>query len=106
MKKKFILTLATIALVTGCVQMPTTESTTVDNRPQLTFKISTDNSLDNYSVFVDGLDNGSIAPFSNGTKALRVLPGTHLIEIYKGESLISSQKIYVGDGVTKEVIVK
>ncbi len=106
MKNKFILALATVALVTGCVQMPTTESTTVDNRPQLTFKISNDSSPDNYSVSVDGLDNGSIIPFYNGTKALRVLPGAHLIEIYDGEGLISSQKIYVADGVTKEVIVK
>ncbi len=106
MKKTINISLVTIALATGCVQMPTTESKTVDNRPQLIFKHSTNDSLDNYIIFVDGLNNGSIEPFSNGKKALRVLSGTHLIEIYKGEKLISSQKIYVGDGVTKEVIVK
>ncbi|MFB1072247.1 hypothetical protein [Vibrio diabolicus] len=106
MKTKILLVIATVALITGCVQMPTTKSIAVDNRPQLTFKNTTNNSPNDYSIFIDGLDNGSIAPFSNGTKALRVLPGTHLIEIYKGDKLISSQKIYVGDGVTKEVIVE
>lgn len=106
MKTKLVLALVTVALFTGCVQMPTSESKTVDNRPQLTFKNITNSPLDDYSIFIDGLDNGSMAPFKNGKKALRVLSGTHLIEIYKGKKLISSQKIYVGDGVTKEVIVE
>ncbi len=106
MKIKIILAIAAITIMAGCVQLPTTESTTVDNRPQLTFKANTDSPLDDYRVFIDGLDNGSIAPFSDGTKSLRLLPGTHLVEIYKGDKLISSQKIYLGDGVTKEVIVE
>ncbi|MDF4377262.1 hypothetical protein P3378_23910, partial [Vibrio parahaemolyticus] len=59
-----------------------------------------------YTVVIDGLDNGSIKQYTAGKKALRVLPGTHVIEFYQDGALISSQKIYVSDGVTREVIVK
>jgi hypothetical protein len=106
MKTKFILTACFAFVLAGCVQMPTLESKTVDNRPQLTFSISDESNVSNYSVSIDSLDNGSIAPYTDTDEALRVLSGTHLVEIYKDGELISSQKIYVGDGVTKEIIVK
>ncbi|EOD9419491.1 hypothetical protein [Vibrio jasicida] len=105
MNIKLMISVLILAFTAGCVQMPTTESKTVDNRPQLTFSVQEDSSSD-YNVVIDGLDNGSIAQYTTGKKALRVLPGTHIIEFYKDGALISSQKIYVGDGVTKEVIVE
>ncbi|PKG40378.1 hypothetical protein [Psychromonas sp. Urea-02u-13] len=106
MKTKFIMLYFYAFVLAGCVQMPTLESKTVDNRPQLTFSITGESNVSNYSVSIDNLDNGSIAPYTDTNEALRVLSGTHLIEIYKNNELISSRKIYLGDGVTKEIIIK
>ncbi|WP_243883689.1 hypothetical protein [Shewanella algae] len=106
MKFKLVLILSFLSLSVGCVQMPTTTSSTVDNRPQIVFKISDISDTKGMRVIVDGLDNGPVAPFTNGTQALRILPGTHIIEILNGDTVISSQKIYVSDGVTKEVLIK
>ena len=53
------------------IQMPTTASSTVDNRPQVIFKSNSSVDLSRLNVVVDGLDNGSAAHFSN--KALRLL---------------------------------
>ncbi len=103
MKLKLALFLSVVTLSSGCVQMPTTTSSTVDNRPQITFKTSERSDLEGLRVIVDGLDNGPIAPFTNSSKALRILSGTHIIEIVDGDKVISSQKIYLSDGVTKEV---
>ncbi|WP_420787829.1 hypothetical protein [Shewanella chilikensis] len=106
MKLKLALLLSVLSLNVGCVQMPTTTSSTVDNRPQIIFKVSDNSGVEGMRVIVDGLDNGPVAPFTNGTQALRILPGTHIIEILNGDTVISSQKIYVSDGVTKEVLIK
>lgn len=106
MKLKLALILSVLSLNVGCVQMPTTSSSTVDNRPQIVFKVSDNSGVEGMRVIVDGLDNGPVAPFTNSTQALRILPGTHIIEILNGDTVISSQKIYVSDGVTKEVLIK
>ncbi|MCG7489089.1 hypothetical protein MHN79_06280 [Vibrio sp. Of14-4] len=104
MRIKLALLLCLSSLSTGCIQMPTTASSTVDNRPQVIFKSNSSVDLSRLNVVVDGLDNGSAAHFSN--KALRLLPGTHIVEVFDGDELISSQKIYLSDGVTKEVFIK
>ncbi|WP_039035863.1 MULTISPECIES: hypothetical protein [Shewanella] len=106
MKLKLALILSVLSLNVGCVQMPTTSSSTVDNRPQIVFKVSDTSDVEGMRVIVDGLDNGPVAPFTNGTQALRILPGTHIIKILNGDTVISSQKIYVSDGVIKEVLIK
>lgn len=106
MKLKLALILSVLSLNVGCVQMPTTSSSTVDNRPQIIFKVNDNSGVEGMRVIVDGLDNGPVAPFTNGTQALRILPGTHIIKILNGDTVISSQKIYVSDGVTKEVLIK
>lgn len=105
MKIKFYILSLFLIIITGCVQMPTTESKTVDNRPQLTFT-APNNDISSYTVVIDGLNNGSVTQYSTGKSSLRVLSGTHIIEFYKDGNLISSQKIYVNDGVTKEIIVE
>lgn len=106
MNLKIALILSVAALSSGCVQMPTTTSSTVDNRPQVFFTTEKDADIKSLRVRVDGLDNGPLDQFTGNSGALRILPGTHVIEVVDGNTVISSQKIYVSEGVTKEVLIK
>ncbi|BEU04323.1 hypothetical protein OAG1_31230 [Agarivorans sp. OAG1] len=101
----FVLLFSFLGLA-GCVQMPTTTSTTVDNRPQLSFIAASDNVvLSEYKVWVDGLESGLASDYKADSAALRLLPGSHVIELKRNEEVILKEKIYLGDGVTKQVVV-
>ncbi|MDO6498928.1 hypothetical protein [Photobacterium sanguinicancri] len=104
--KKIYLGFIFLITLSGCIQMPTTESKAIDNRPQVMFVSQNILDFDGYTVHVDGLDMGDIQSFTTGKQALRLLSGTHVIEIYKEGNLVTSKKIYLGEGVTKEVVVE
>ena len=94
-----------VSLMLGCVQMPTEKQSISDMRPQLTFKFVNDN-LRNALISVDGLDMGIVGDYAEGVAALRVLPGTHVIRIKVAGQIIVDEKIYLGDGVTRSILVK
>ena len=99
----FALILGTLS-VTGCIQMPTESSQAVDNRPTLMFK-SSSRSVNDYQVMVDGLTVGTVGDYQDGEDALRVLSGSHIITITDEGNTILEQKIYLGDGTSKTIVV-
>lgn len=90
------LALATLA---ACVSYPTEKSGVVDQRPQISFRVS-DASAD-ARVLVDGLDMGRAGDFAEGKAALRVLPGTHQLTVQSGRKVFVSEQFYVADGVSR-----
>ena len=92
-------------LFTGCTQMPTEKQSISDMRPQISFKPEGDRAL-NSRVLVDGLDMGIVSDFIDGTAALRVLPGAHLVIVTSGGGILLQEKVYLGDGVSHFFIVK
>jgi hypothetical protein len=96
---------ATAFAMTGCIQTPTETQSVVDNRPQLTFSLAARGDADSYEIFVDNLDMGSAGKYLAGKNALRVLPGTHILRIERSGSVVSEDKIYLGDGATKNTII-
>ena len=56
-------------------------------------------------VFVDGIRNGVVSDYEPGDSALRVLPGTHTISVQMPDGSMFTQRVYVGDGVTKTVVL-
>lgn len=92
----------------GCVQYPTERQSVVDQRPQISFRYSIEDAirLSNARVLVDGLDSGRVSDFSDGTGALRVLPGTHTIRVVNGETVILDERVYLGDGVARPFTIK
>lgn len=96
------------ALVGGCVQYPTERQSVVDQRPQVSFRFSTEDAqrLANARVFVDGLDSGRVLDFADGTGALRVLPGTHTIRVVNGGVVLLDERVYLGDGVARPFVIK
>ena len=101
------LTVALISVLTmsGCTQMPTEKVGIVDMRPQMTFKGVSEDVRD-ARVLVDGLDMGAVGEYIEGTASLRTLPGVHIVKINFGGRTLIEEKIYLGDGVIRTILVK
>jgi hypothetical protein len=91
---------------TGCVQMPTEQQRDVDLRPQLSFRV-TQPTLDpqQLRIVIDGLPMGVVADYLEGKRALRIIGGTHLLQVMYGAQVVLEEKMYVGNGMTKVVLV-
>lgn len=94
-----------VMLVSACTQMPTEKQNVRDMRPQLSFKILDDRLLD-AKIYVDGLDMGSIGEFREGVASLRILSGSHQIRINTNDLILIEEKLYLGDGVNRTILVK
>lgn len=101
--KKLALLSVLAACLAGCIQTPTELQSTVDNRPQLTFSAAGD--ANQYQIYIDNLAVGSAANFPKGKTALRVTSGTHVLRVEKSGTTVVDEKIYVGDGTTKNIIL-
>ena len=89
----------------ACVQMPTERQSVSDLRPQISFKV-VDSRAQAARVVLDGLDVGSVQEFRDGIASLRVLPGSHRLQIVSGGESIYEESFYIGDGVTRSFLVR
>lgn len=101
-----LLAMALNALV-GCVQHPTERQSVVDLRPQISFRFDpADARMAQARVLVNGLDSGRMADFLEGTGSLRVLSGTHIVQVISGSEVLFNERAYIGDGVARPFIVE
>ncbi|SDE88612.1 hypothetical protein SAMN05428966_11191 [Massilia sp. PDC64] len=97
-----VLAAACAVAASGCVQMPTEKQSVVDQRPQITFRVSGDvQRVAGARVLVDELDMGRVQDFLDGQASLRVLPGTHVVKVLSGDSVLLLEQAYLGDGVMR-----
>lgn len=89
-----------VAGLTACVQMPTEKQSVVDQRPQISFQLASDNQRA-ARVLVDRLDMGAVGDYVAGKAALRVLPGTHVVEVRLGSQQLLNERVYIADGVSR-----
>lgn len=95
------------AVLVGCVQYPTERQSVVDLRPQISFRFDpADARMNEARVLVNGLDSGRLGDFFDGKGSLRVLSGTHTIQIVSGSQMLLNERAYLGDGVARPFIVK
>lgn len=105
-RNAFIVALVVLVTLSGCVKQPTRNEQTVDMRPAISFTPKSKSQVAaSYSVYVDNLDMGDAAQFITGESALRVLSGTHLIELKRGDDTVLSNKVFLGDGATKSFVL-
>ena len=101
-----LLAMAFTALV-GCVQYPTERQSVVDLRPQISFRFDpADMRMAQARVLVNGLDSGRMADFRDGMGSLRVLSGTHIVQVLSGSEVLLNERAYVGDGVARPFTVR
>ena len=94
-----------ILLLTACVQMPTEKSVVLDMRPQLSFYLSSEG-LRTARVLVDDLDLGAVGDYQTGQATLRILSGTHRVQVMLDGQMRFDEKIYVGDGVQRNLLIQ
>lgn len=92
--------LLAMSILGGCVQMPTETQSVVDQRPQIAFQIAHEDQRA-ARVLVDRLDMGAVGDYAAGKGALRVLPGTHLVEVTLGSQQLLNERVYLADGVSR-----
>jgi hypothetical protein len=105
--KKWIVTAAIMSstALAGCVQMPTEKQSAVDQRPQISFRFE-DSSVRSARVLVDDLDVGRVSDFQDGRATLRVLPGTHVIKVQRGDESLLNERAYLADGAVRPFTIK
>ncbi len=107
MKKTLSVVFLAIGLLAaqGCVQMPTEKHGVADMRPQISFKVTEEKTF-GARVLIDGLDMGAVGDYLNGSAALRVLPGSHVLIVVLGGQRLLEEKFYIGDGVVRTFNLK
>ncbi|HTJ97514.1 MAG TPA: hypothetical protein VL381_08590 [Rhodocyclaceae bacterium] len=100
MIKKILGLLSLLISLSACTQMPTERVGVADLRPQISFKLANE-SNQNARVILDGLEVGKVGDYVDGTSALRVLTGNHVIKVVNGNDLLLEERFYIGDGVAR-----
>lgn len=92
-------------VISGCVQVPTEKQSISDLRPQISFKVGTEQ-LQAARVQLDGLDMGAVSDYVDGVATMRILPGTHMLRVVYGSTVVLEEKFYLGDGANRAFIVR
>lgn len=90
--------------MTACVQMPTEKQGVSDLRPQISF-VAEPAHYD-AMVFVDNIQMGRVGDYIDGKAALRILPGSHVLRVVAGGTVLLDEKFYVGDGVSRSFMLR
>ncbi len=91
-----------LAYASACVKQPIAKQETVDLRPAISFTPKSETQLTStYAVYIDGLPMGTADQYVTGVAELRVLSGSHIVELKNNGETVLSTKIYLGDGATK-----
>lgn len=94
-----------LCVLAGCVQSPTKNTQVVDDRPGLAFDLPSSSSA-RYELLVDGVSYGVVGQYQAGDSMLKLIDGTHQIELVDGGKTMFSQTIYLGAGVNRIVKVR
>ena len=92
----FVLALATA----GCIRMPHTATSAVAD----TSAIVVHNAPEGAILLVDDIAYGPATAYS-GKKALRLRPGTHVVQIRSDARTIFQQEVFLGSNTTKTIQV-
>lgn len=82
----------------ACIQPPTSSTSVSDLRPGISFNTS---SAYDAVVFVDGQRVGVVNDFLTGHGVLRVVSGTHQVQVVRGDTTLLDERVYLGDGVNR-----
>lgn len=94
--KTLIVLLALITL-TACVQTPTRNTQVVDDRPGLAFELSSPGAK-YYELRVDGVSYGRVGQYQAGENLLKIIDGTHQVELVSDGKVVFAKEVYLGAG--------
>jgi len=89
-----------LPLLLACAD-PVTVVRTVDARPRILVQGAPAGAV----LYVDGKPMGEAAAYAGAPGVLVLEPGTHVLEIRAGDTLLLSQKVFLGGGEQRTVTV-
>ena len=94
-----------VTLLSGCTQMPTEKQGVADMRPQISFRYERPE-MAQALVSVNGINMGSVATYRDAVASLKLVPGTHHLQVTLSGSLVLDERFYIADGVNKTFVLK
>lgn len=94
---RIVAVLLLLLLLSGCVRTPTQNTQVVDNRPGLAFDLPS-SYPESYEVRVDDISYGKVSQYIAGENLLRLIDGTHYVELVNKGKVVFSKEIYLGAG--------
>lgn len=102
---KWLLSFVMVFGLTACVQAPTQTTQTLDDRPRLAFDEQLIGEPVDYEVVIDGISYGPLSQYLVNENALRIVEGTHRIEILENGRRVFSTEVFLGASTTRVINV-
>lgn len=96
---------ALLLMMFGCIQMPTERAGVSDMRPQISFRADAE-ALHTARVIVNGQDMGMVGDYIDNRSSLRILPGSHRIQVMQNGRWLIDENVYIADGVNRSFLVR
>ncbi|WP_372985599.1 hypothetical protein [Marinobacter sp.] len=97
---RIVLALLLCFTLTACVQSPTRNTQVVDDRPGIAFELPSVAS-EYYELRIDGVSYGYVGQYQAGENLLRIIDGTHQVELLSDGKVVYHQEVYLGAGVNR-----
>lgn len=97
---RMLLALLICLTLTACVQSPTRNTQVVDDRPGIAFELPSVAS-EYYELRIDGVSYGYVRQYQAGENLLKIIDGTHQVELLSDGEVVFHQEIYLGAGVNR-----
>ncbi|AZT84871.1 hypothetical protein EHN06_15650 [Marinobacter sp. NP-4(2019)] len=97
---KILLALLISFTLTACVQTPTRNTEVVDDRPGIAFELPSVAS-EYYKLRIDGVSYGYVGQYQAGENLLKIIDGTHQVELLSDGEVVYHEEIYLGAGVNR-----
>lgn len=106
--RSFLITFCLLALsISGCVtSTPEKDSKTIEESASISFKIADSALQTPIAIYIDGKHMGSAQDFQTSIARLKVITGTHTLELKSNKETIKKEKFFVSKGSSKEFVIE
>ncbi|MGV1045451.1 hypothetical protein [Limnohabitans sp.] len=94
-----------VTMLTACTQLPTEKQGVADMRPQIAFRYERPE-MAQALVSVNGINMGSVASYRDSVASLKLVPGTHHLQVTLSGTLLLDERFYIADGVNKTFVLR
>lgn len=99
MKQLLAILLCAFVLV-SCAKQPTQFTSVVDSSPTANFKAMDTTGM---TLFVDGVNYGSLDQYVYPERAVTLIPGQHVIQIRKNDVVVFTEDVYFSEATHRTI---
>ncbi|AOY86818.1 hypothetical protein BKP64_00730 [Marinobacter salinus] len=94
---RILLALLVCFTLAACVQAPSRNTQVVDDRPGLAFEVNSV-AAEYYELRIDDVSYGYVRQYLAGENLLKLIDGTHQVELLSDGKVVYQQEVYLGAG--------